>query len=360
MPSFINHTVRIVAAIASLALAACVSSPLPGGTVGALYQWDDLESAVVTIKSEKIPGLDGYYDGDFNLANLPVDYPELSDTSDQPWLFQACNAEQCYSIVLFAADFEQDPHGKSKGASLACTQLRRKGTTLDCKRLARGSSGAALVTGNTQAGSTGLLQLQGDAAMNVFSTLMANEVKGLPADQVRPALDALGAQLTLDGKADYATFIGLDLRREEESRDRLLYPELYDEASALLLERQTATVSELLGQEANNTGDLIASSEFDFDSSWLLEVDVDISAWHDPDAYLLVCQDFESIDGNYAVDYSSCPLKAPLQSGVWQGDIKLTGITQELIVIVMPLLNPNDPVYVLWQRKVDGDTFVIR
>ena len=224
MPSSMNHVTGIATAIACLALGACVSSPLPGGTVGALYQWDDLESAVVTVKSEKIPGLNGYYDGDFSLADLPVDYPELSDASEQPWLFQACNEEQCYSIVLFAADFEQGLVGKSKGSSLPCSQLRQKTTAIDCKRLARASSGAAPYTGLSQADSSSRLQLHGDAAMNVFSTLMANEVRGLPADQVRAALDALSAQLTFDRRADYASFIGLDLRREKESRDRLLYP----------------------------------------------------------------------------------------------------------------------------------------
>jgi len=360
MPSFIQQTLLIATAIACLSLGACVSSPLPGGTVGALYQWDDLESAVVTIKSEKIPGLDGYYDGDFSLADLPDNYPELSDAIYQPWLFQACSEEQCYSIVLFAADFEQGLVEKHKGASLPCSQLRRKAATLDCKQLARGSSAAAPDTGPTQAEQTGRVRLQGDAAMNVFSTLMANEVRGLPVDQVRPALDALSEQLTFDGIADYTAFIAFDLRREKQSRDRLLYPELYEEASALLLEKPTATVRDLLGQKVTNTDDLVASSEFDFDSSWQLQVDIDLSAWNDPDAYLLLCQNFESTDGDYTVDYSSCPLKSPLQSGIWQGEVKLTGITEELIVVIMPLLDPNNPEYVLWQRQVDGDSLVLR
>jgi len=243
-----------------------------------------------------------------------LENPELSNQDDYPWLFEACDEEQCYSIVLFANDFELEIAG----------------------------------------------ELSGDASMSALSTLMANEVKGLPADRVRPSLDTLSADLTFDDVADYAAFIALDPRRIPSIREKLLYPALYDEAVALHHAQPAATVHNLLGKEVEKTVNLEVSSDFAFDSSWQLIVDVDLSSWRNTPAYLLLCSDFESSGGKYTVDYSSCPLKTPLQSGDWLGEVKLTRMVEELIVVIMPLQNPNNPDYALWQRAIDGETLILR
>ncbi len=314
MQSIFHHTLLLTTAVICLLLSACISSPLPSGTVGALYQWDDLDTPVVTRDGIRRPESGGFFDGDFDFSGLPIEHPELSSPDDYPWLLEACDEELCYSIVLFASDFDQDAYGK----------------------------------------------LSGDASMSALSTLMANEVRGMPVDQVRPALDALSAELTFDGEADYAAFIALDPRRYQKSREMLLYPALYAEAVDMLRAQPSATVRSLLGKEVETTSDLVVSSDFEFDSSWQLNVDIDLSSRLEADAYLLLCREFESSGDGYIVDYSSCPLKAPLQPGIWQGEVKLTGIVEELIVVIMPLHNPNNPEYALWQREVDGKTLLLR
>ena len=311
----INHTISLLAtATVCLLLGACISSPLPGGTVGALYQWVDLETPVVTTQGVRNPIKFGFFDGDFNLSNLSIENPELSSTDDYPWLFEACNKEQCYSMVLFSNDFKREFAGK----------------------------------------------LSGEVSMSVLSTLMANEVKGLPADKVRSALDTLSAELSHDGVTDYAAFIALYPRRLPMSREKLLYPALYDEAVALHHSQPAATVQTLLGKEVEKTASLEVSSDFAFDSSWQLIVDVDLYSWRNTPAYLLLCSDFEASGGVYTVDYSSCPLKTPLPSGDWMGEVKLTRKVEELIVVIMPLQNPNDPDYTLWQRAIDGEMLILR
>jgi len=314
MQSFIHNTFLLVAVSAFLLLGACISSPLPGGTIGALYHWDDLDTPVVTKKGISSPAYKGFYDGDFSLSDLPSEHPELSSPDNYPWLFEACDEEQCYSIVLFANDFKLEITGK----------------------------------------------LSGNASMSALSTLMANEVKGLPADQVRSALDTLSAELTSNGVADYEAFISLDLHRKPANRERLLYPALYDEAVAMHRAQPATTVHTFLGKEVEKTSNLEVSSDFEFDSSWQLNVDIDLSSWRNAGAYLLLCSDFESSGDEYTVDYSSCPLKAPLQSGVWLGEVKLTGMVEELIVVIMPLQNPNDPDFALWQRAMDGEMLILR
>ena len=310
----IHYTNILVSTTACLLLGACISSPLPAGTVGALYQWDDLDTPVVTREGISSPDNGGYYDGDFGLADLPTKHPELNRAGDPPWLFEACDEKHCYSIVLFAGDYGLDPFGN----------------------------------------------FSGNAAMTALSTLMANEVRGLPASSVRPALDTLSVELTAGAAADYASFIRLDPRREQGSRDQLLYTDLYGEAVALHSAQPAATVRALLGEEVESTADLVVSSDFEFDSSWQLAVDVDLSSRFDDGAYLLLCSSYESAGDGYNVDYSSCPLSAPLQAGTWQGEVKLTGLATELIAVIMPLQNPNDAEYTIWQRSADGETLMLR
>ncbi len=302
---------RSAPAMLAPVLAGCIGSPLTGDTVAALYAWDNRDTPVTTRE-----GSEWYGRSEYPFFSVAKDHADLAEREQAPWLIESCNAQDCYRIVLFAEHFEVN-----------------------------------LNNGN----------LKGSAQLSALSTLMMNQVEDLPANEVQAALNAQAARVLADGSADYGEFVALDTASVIEHRDALLYSGLHDEAVALLQAKPGATIDDLLEQPAETTGELVADTTFDFDSSWELAIDVDVSARVDAALhYLLVCGEFDGDNNNYVIDYAACQLRAPLLSGQWQGDLKLTGGVEELLAVVMNTSDPANPEYTVWRKDSDGATLRIR
>ncbi len=294
----------------ALLLCACIGSPLSGGSTAGLYTWGADDMPIATRQGMMA---DNKFNGDYYFGDLYRKQPELIGNINSPWLLEACDEERCYSMVLFGSDFF----------------LNKKN------------------------------QIYGPASLTALSTLMANEVRKLPAAEVRDALDRLTSLISQNGSSTYVDFIRLDLRRDQEQRGELLYRSLYANAETLLAENPHATISELMEPATQSTADLVVSRSFDFDSSWELQVDIDLRNVMEGTVHVLLCKDFVAGDSGYTVNYDSCPLRTPLNSGVWQGDVTLTGTTEQILAVIFRVSEPNNPQYQLWSREVDGDVLVI-
>lgn len=299
---------RFLILFIGVTLAGCVSSPLPDDAVAALYRWDDTENAVATRQSASALWFNGQFAGDFDFTEIESEAAALEIDPGAPLLIEACSDERCLRAVVFSEDFDRNDEG--------------------------------LVIGHM--------------AISPLSTAMANEVAGLPAASVRPALDTLSARVVADGAADYAAFVSLQL--EGAGREQLATPTLNETAALRLAEQPLMTLDELLSGSPGRTEALATTADFNFESSQVLAVDVDIPAYREDNAYMLLCSDFQASSATaYDVNYNACLLRTNLSGGRYSGDLKLTGGTERLVAVVIPLASPNQAQYQEWRRATDGN-----
>ncbi|AQA16934.1 hypothetical protein BST95_00540 [Halioglobus japonicus] len=291
------------------AMGGCISSPLPVGSIATLYRWDDRQSAVATRTGEAHEEEGGYFSGDFDFSDVLTDYPELAERPDEPILIEACAEETCYRVVVFGNMFSLSAEG--------------------------------LVSGY--------------ASMNAITTAMANQVLNLPVEEVRPALDVLAGRLTASGEQNYAAFLALDPERKPKHIARLVNARLYDTAEHMMLEQPGFGVDALLGQSATETMDLVVPEGFDFDDSFKISVDVDVSSMLEEEAFLLVCAEYEESGAGYEIDFDACQLRTALIGGRYVGELNLTGTFTELLVVVLPMESPEDALYFPWSQQEDGN-----
>jgi len=314
MTTFINKPIKaVVTGFVLAGLAGCIGSPFGPGAVAQLYRWDDRQSAVATRSGMESEEEGGYFNGDFDFTDVLESYPELADSPEDPVLLKACEEEVCYSVVLFGDFFAQNKEGL----------------------------------------------LEGYASMNGLTTAMANQVLSLPKDEVRMALDTQAGRLTADGTADYYEFLQLDPERKRKHRQQLLNGRVYATANQLVVDDPGFTVDDLLGESSTDTEDLVVPDGFDFNDSFVLSVDVDVSRDLDEDAYLLLCSEYEASGGGYEVNFDACQLNTPLIEGRYVGDLTMTGSTTNLLAVILPLQNPDEPIYALWSRRSDGENLRI-
>ncbi|MEP5321221.1 hypothetical protein [Marinobacter alexandrii] len=314
MTYFYRYLRALIPVATFILLAGCIGSPLSSNSTAALYAWNKQDTPLTTRKGAESEENEGQYDGDYDFRNLLLKKPGLSGRENDPWLLEACDENQCFSLVLFGKDFKLNDGGT----------------------------------------------LGGYASMSALSTLMANEVRDLPKKQVRRALNDLSAQLSADSSYGYADFIRLDPRRNVDDRSKLATPGLYEDAVALKQANPDATVQDLLGSQVGSTSDLVVSEGFDFDSSWTLQVDVNLARRNTDEGYVLLCTEYDGDADGYTVDYASCPLRAQLNKGVWQGELKMTATATELLAVILHFDAPEDPEYATWNRNDDGDQFEVR
>lgn len=302
------------ALLAAVTLTGCISNPLPAGNQAALYAWGDLDDPVALREGIVNEDHDGRFDGDLDFTTLLLDSPGLDTGADTPYVLKACELEICYYAVLFPGDF-----------------TRKKDDMLG-----------------------------GFAALTPLSTAMYADVKGLPAEQVRPRLDALATQVTvMGGPQDYAGFVALDYLRNEQDAAQITRMSDSERAEASIQQGELPSLQALLDDSITRTGELQAPADFIFSSAWELTVDVDVSARMDR-AYLTLCSDFAATEGGYDVDYSNCLLKTPLPDGGLSQALRMSADTDALLAIVMPLDNPAQREYHLWQREGSEDTLRVR
>ena len=131
-------------------------------------------------------------------------------------------------------------------------------------------------------------------------------------------------------------------------RRQLARPALLAETETQIAAQGAPTIGALLATAGLQTRELSASESFVFSSSRELAIDVDISARRTAPTFLSVCGNFTQPEGTYRVNYADCQLKVPLLQGRYTGSLRITGGVEQLLVILMPLEDPNAVEYVEW------------
>ena len=186
--------------------------------------------------------------------------------------------------------------------------------------------------------------------LSALSTAIANEWAEQPATALGEHVQRLAHQLLSApaGEQDYPSLLGLDLHNNPEHLGQLARPALLAEAEAQIAAQGAPTIGALLATAGLQTRELSASESFVFSSSRELAIDVDISARRTAPTFLSVCGNFTQPEGTYRVNYADCQLKAPLLQGRYTGSLRITGGVEQLLVILMPLEDPNALEYVEW------------
>lgn len=186
--------------------------------------------------------------------------------------------------------------------------------------------------------------------LSALSTAIANEWAEQPATALDEHVQRLAHQLLSApaGEQDYPTLLGLDLHNNPEHLGQLARPALLAEAEARIAAQGAPTIGALLATAGLQTRELSASESFVFSSSRELAIDVDISARRTAPTFLSVCGNFTQPEGTYRVNYADCQLKAPLLQGRYTGSLRITGGVEQLLVVLMPLEDPNAAEYVEW------------
>ena len=109
-----------------------------------------------------------------------------------------------------------------------------------------------------------------------------------------------------------------------------------------------------------HTEDLIVPEGFAFSSSWVLQIDVDVNSYIQEAAYLLVCSNFDTVAGEYEIDYGTCQLRTPLINGAHRSDLTMTDTVDDLLVVVLPLSAPDEAIYFEWNVEEEGANLMIR
>jgi hypothetical protein len=310
--TYLRRTMFCVAV--AMLLGGCIGSPFPAGAVAELYKWDDLESPVAARVGLSSAGLNDYFDGDFIFLDLLQEQSVSNEELSAPWLLRACYEDVCYSAVLFADLFE-----------------------LNSEQM-----------------------ISGYASLTAISTAMANQVRGLPAGQVRAALDSLASQVLADGDDDYAFFLALDPTRRIADREKLVSIEFFFESQEIIAQQPNATINELFGNPEKATEDLSVPDGFLFDGSQVVSIDVDVSSRIVEDAYLLICSQFDTTIDGYDVDFGACQLSTLLRNGSYSAELSLADSVEALLAVILPLEKPDDASYEVWSRELDGANFLVR
>ena len=196
--------------------------------------------------------------------------------------------------------------------------------------------------------------------LSALSTAIANEWAEQPATALGEHVQRLAHQLLSApvGEQDYIALLGLNLHNNPEHLGQLARPALLAEAEAQIAAQGAPTIGALLATAGLQTRELSASESFVFSSSRELAIDVDISARRTASTFLSVCGNFTQPEGTYRVNYADCQLKAPLLQGRYTGSLRITGGVEQLLVILMPLEDPNALEYVEWslpERDADRE-----
>ena len=186
--------------------------------------------------------------------------------------------------------------------------------------------------------------------LSALSTAIAHEWAEQPATALGEHVQRLAHQLLSApaGEQDYPTLLSLDLHNNPEHLGQLARPALLAEAEAQIAAQGAPTIGALLATAGLQTRELSASESFVFSSSRELAIDVDISARRTAPTFLSVCGNFTQPEETYRVNYADCQLKAPLLQGRYTGSLRITGGVEQLLVVLMPLEDPNAVEYVEW------------
>ena len=107
----------------------------------------------------------------------------------------------------------------------------------------------------------------------------------------------------------------------------------------------TDTVTPPLPEPTIQTADLQASNEFNFATSWDMNIDFSLPM---DNAYLSLCTDYDKQDsGTVDVQFDSCIVRAPITDGQYASDnLPMTNSVSSLVAVLIDYANPSTPTYV--------------
>lgn len=93
------------------------------------------------------------------------------------------------------------------------------------------------------------------------------------------------------------------------------------------------------------TADLQASVQFDFATSWDMDIDFTLPL---ANTYMSLCTDYTKSDnGTVDVQFDSCIVRAPISNGQYSSDnVPMTNSVDSLIAVLIDYANPASPLYV--------------
>lgn len=96
---------------------------------------------------------------------------------------------------------------------------------------------------------------------------------------------------------------------------------------------------------AVQTADLQASVQFDFATSWDMDIDFTLPL---ANTYMSLCTDYiKSDNGTVDVQFDSCIVRAPISNGQYSSDnVPMTNSVDSLIAVLIDYANPASPLYV--------------
>lgn len=117
----------------------------------------------------------------------------------------------------------------------------------------------------------------------------------------------------------------------------------------------TDTVTPALPVPTIQTADLQASNEFDFATSWDMNIDFTLPL---NNAYLSLCTDYDKQDsGAVEVQFDSCVVRAPITDGQFSSEsLPMTNSTNSLIAVLIDYANPSTPTYVEFEVTPGKET----
>lgn len=110
-------------------------------------------------------------------------------------------------------------------------------------------------------------------------------------------------------------------------------------------EGTTDTITPPQPQPTIQTADLQASDEFDFATSWDMNIDFSLPLTN---AYLSLCTDYDKQDsGAVDVQFDSCIVRSPITDGQYSSEsLPMTNSISSLIAVLIDYSNPSTPTYV--------------
>ena len=106
--------------------------------------------------------------------------------------------------------------------------------------------------------------------------------------------------------------------------------------------------------------DLKVPPGFTFDGTRRVNLDINLDEPLSGPTQLTVCSRYQRVGQRYQIDYSSCPLSAPLTNGRYLGSLSVPDGTKSLIVHIIPVHDPASSRYVLWGLDAGEPKLMLR
>ncbi|MCX2982506.1 hypothetical protein EYC98_16715 [Halieaceae bacterium IMCC14734] len=301
-----NRSMRLILLMATTAVTGCVYIDQPDIQTAELYSWNDRQSPLAT----RNLFVDSTQRQLFSFVNLLHTNPDLVNAEDTPYVVRACDAETCYSSIVFSSDFIRNPRNF----------------------------------------------LLGTATISALSTTIYNDVSDLPKEAVAAALDALAAKVLIPAErtSPYTDLLRMNIADETVREANMIQPDLEGVALNAIQNDAQYTFTKLLQSVTSDTTDLISTAEFGFSSASRINVDVDVSTRINGPVHLSICNSFENDADGYKVDYASCQLKITLEDGRFTGELELPSTNVPLLVTLLPMKALGRVEYVEWVSSANG------